>query len=169
MPQSKLKIRRARPENATGIIASHRRSIRELCAKDYNPAQIAAWSGRDFQETRWHQTMSKDFVWVIANDREDIFGFGHLQFLEDKPEANLVGLYFVPEAKGLGFGRELFDLMKNECLAKHVKVVSLTSTKTSKSFYEKMGFSQQGDISQVKMGDQILDVYKMRATLEAIS
>ena len=109
--------------------------------------------------------MSKDLVWVIANEQEEIFGFGHLQFLNDKPEANLVGLYFVPEAKGKGLGRELFNLMKNECFAKNVKVVSLTATKTSKKFYEKMGFSQQGEIAEIKMGDQILGVYKMRATL----
>jgi L-amino acid N-acyltransferase YncA len=159
-----LKIRRARHEDAKGIIEAHRRSIRENCSRDYNAAQIAAWSGRDFKEERWHQSMDNEMVWVIADEEENIYGFGHLQVNPNSP-ANLGGLYFVPEAIGLGLGKELVALMKIECRRLGVQEVHLTATKTSKKFYEKMDFVQVGDIAQIKMGDQILDCFKMQALL----
>ncbi len=65
-------IRRACHEDATNIINAHRRSIRELCSKDYSSDQITAWAGFNFQEEHWHKTMDRDFVWVIS-DNQNIY------------------------------------------------------------------------------------------------
>lgn len=156
-------IRRARHEDAKEIIECHIRSIREVCAKDYNEAQIAAWSGRDFQETRWHQTMNKDFVWVVADDSGKVHGFGHLE-IAAKPPARIAGLYFAPEVIGKGLGREMITLMRDECRKKGISDVDLMSTKTSKEFYQKMGFSSLG-LRVHQLGGQNIECYEMIAKI----
>lgn len=158
-----LIIRRARKEDASKIISAHRRSIREVCSRDYSPEQIAVWSGRDFQEARWHQTMDLDIVWVIADSVENIFGFGHLQIKGDCAE--LMGLYFVPEAIGRGFGKQMIGLMLKECESKAVQSVSLTGTKTAKKFYEAVGFQQVGSMKEVPIGGQPIEVFDMKMQL----
>jgi len=159
-----FKIRRAKHEDAAGIIGSHRRSIREVCSRDYNPLQVAAWSGRDFQEERWRQTMDKDFVWVVVDENEKIFGFGHLVLRENSP-GKLAGLYFVPEVVGLGLGRKIFELMVEECKRAGVTELLLSATKTAKNFYEKMGFVQLGPILSIQIGGEMVECFEMKAVL----
>lgn len=157
-------IRRARHDDATNIIKVHRRSIRELCSKDYSPDQIAVWSGRNFQEEHWHKTMDRDFVWVISDNQNNIFGFGYLKFHEI-PEAEVAGLYFVPEVTGQGFGKKIFQLMLDECRNKGVYSIHLTATKTAKTFYEKVGFRQVGPQSTLKIGGKDIECFKMQQSL----
>lgn len=158
-----LLIRRARSEDAAKIINAHRRSIREVCSRDYSPDQIAVWSGRDFQETRWHQTIDRDIVWVIADTANNIFGFGHLQIRGNVAE--VMGLYFVPEAIGRGFGKQMIRLMHKECESNSVQSISLTGTKTAKKFYEAVGFQQVGPMKEVPIGGKPIEVFEMRMQL----
>lgn len=158
-----LNIRRARKEDATGIIGAHRRSIREVCSRDYTPEQIAAWSGRDFQEVRWHETMDRDIVWVVADASDNIYGFGHLKLITESAE--LMGLYFVPEAIGRGFGKKMIELMRKECDLKKIKTISLTGTKTAKKFYEVAGFAQVGPMKEVSIGGIPIGVFQMQMGL----
>ncbi len=159
-----FEIRRAQHFDAAKIIESHRRSIREVCSKDYNQQQIAVWSGRNFRDEVWQQTMDTDFVWVISNSRNDIYGFGHLKIKLDK-QAVVAGLYFIPEVMGKGFGKKLIELIILECRQQGVKNVTLSSTITAKSFYEKMGFQCLGDLSSVEIGGEKIDCYEMKITL----
>ena len=154
-----LIIRKARPQDAARIIQTHIRSIREICALDYNPEQIAAWSGRDFTEANWHKSIERDVVYVIADDADNIFGFGHISF--PRPgEAYIAGLYFVPEAQGKGLGREIVQLMINQALKKSVKVIKLHATKTALKFYIKVGFTVMGE-SFIAMADQEVECITM--------
>ncbi|NDG86283.1 MAG: GNAT family N-acetyltransferase, partial [Proteobacteria bacterium] len=130
-------IRRARPEDAFAIIDSHVRSIREVCAKDYTPEQIQAWAGRDFKVERWHQTIERDLVWVVELEGR-VRGFGHLSLHGEAAE--LMGLYFAPEARGRGAGKALFAEVRTAALSKGVKLLHLHATITAKSFYESLGF-----------------------------
>jgi hypothetical protein len=54
----------------------------------------------------------RDIVWVVSDAANNIFGFGHLQVRVDSAE--LMGLYFVPEAIGQGFGKQMISLMPDE-------------------------------------------------------
>ncbi len=157
-------IRRAVHEDAANIINAHKRSIKELCSKDYSPEQIAAWSGFNFQENHWHKMMDKDLVWVISDDQNNIFGFGHLKFHE-KSEAEIGGLYFVPEVVGQGFGKNIFLLMLDECRKRDIHSISITATKTAKAFYENVGFIQLGPQTSLKIGNQEIECFKMLQSL----
>jgi len=133
-------IRRAAHADAQGIINSHIRSIREICSKDYSPQEIEAWAGRDFKVERWHATIDRDFVWVIDIGGK-VSGFGHIA-LKDDGSAYLHGLYFSPEAKGLGFGKKLFEEMLKVVREKKISKIRLHSTITAKAFYKHLGFQE---------------------------
>ena len=153
-------VRRAQKEDASKIIEAHRKSIREICSKDYSPKQIEVWSGRDFQEGQWHETIDHDFVWVVADAADEALGFGHLQIRNGG--AKLMGLYFAPEAIGRGHGKIMITLMVQECKARAIKAISLTGTKTAHSFYEKVGFVQIGPLKEVPIGGIPFEVFEMR-------
>lgn len=110
-------IRRAKHEDAGQIISSHIRSIREVCSKDYTNTQIDAWSGLNFREDIWRNTIDRDFVWVIEQSQL-VSGFGHIRLKRDR-SATIEGLYFAPEAVGMGLGRETvvqFNGVSVECI-----------------------------------------------------
>lgn len=157
-------IRRASPTDATNIIEAHRKSIREVCAKDYSAEQISAWAGFNFQEEHWVRTMDRDLVWVVSDDQNQIFGFGHLKFHENA-EAEIAGLYFVPKILGQGFGKEIFRLMLEQCRERQVRAIRLTATKAAKTFYEHICFQQIGSESTLRINGKDIECFKMSQTL----
>lgn len=80
-------------------------------------------------------------------------------------EAEVRGLYFVPEATKKSFGKEIFKLMFEECKKKNIQTIHLTATRTAKAFYEKMGLKQIGPQSSLKIGDQDIECFKMQMSL----
>ncbi len=87
--------------------------------------------------------MDTDFAWVISDQANNIYGLGHLKFRQDS-EAQIAGLYFVPEVIGKGLGKSLVQIMFTECRSKRTKAVILSATKTAKCFYQSVGFEQIG-------------------------
>lgn len=132
-------LRPARPEDAEGIIRAHVRSIREVCARDYTPEQIHAWSGRDFSADIWRETISHDQVWVVASQDDSVHGFGHLT-LKAPGLAEISGLYFAPEAMGHGLGRKMINLLVAAAMKHGARSLILQSTITAQGFYERLGF-----------------------------
>lgn len=159
-----FKIRRARHEDAHDIITSHMRSIRETCSRDYNPDQIEAWSGRDFRVDRWQQIIDKDLVWVVEVDSQ-VKGFGHLAFF-DNDSAEVMGLYFAPEVHGLGAGKKLLNMIKDETKSRGIKELHLQSTITAKLFYEHNGFKQVEGNCSVKIRGVAITCFPMKCIIE---
>lgn len=157
-------IRRARHEDAARIIEAHRRSIREICSRDYAPEQIEAWAGRNFQEDRWQKTMDHDLVWVVADEKGNVHGFGHLRLPQD-PQAEIMGLYLTPDVTGKGFGKELVRLMLKECRQRNFRRIHLSATLTARSFYQSVGFESVGEPSFIQMGGVKIDCISMQRTL----
>ena len=133
-------IRRAKHEDARQIISAHVRSIREVCSKDYTKTQIDAWSGRNFREDIWRKTIDRDFVWVIEL-KEKVLGFGHVRLKGDF-QATIEGLYFSPEAIGVGLGHELMTKIFDVFSVNQIENADLVSTITAKGFYLGMGFTE---------------------------
>ncbi len=49
----------------------HRASVTQLCAKDYNAEQIAAWTSKhstNAGKQRWADKIRDDLVWVLENE-----------------------------------------------------------------------------------------------------
>lgn len=156
-------IRRAIHSDAEGIIQVHVRSIREICGKDYTPAQIEAWAGRKFKPELWAQAIDRDYIWVV-DDESKVIGFGHLAVM-DENSCEVLGLYFVPPAIGHGLGKEMFREFKKIGVQNNLKTMRLHSTITAKSFYESLGFLQSGSDTTVDMRGVAIPCYPMELTL----
>ena len=156
-------IRRAIHSDAEGIIHVHVKSIREICAKDYSEEQIEAWAGRKFKPELWIQAMDRDFIWVIENDAK-IVGFGHLAIM-DGESCEVLGLYFIPPALGLGFGKKMFFEFISVANNHHLKNIRLHSTVTARTFYESLGFKQNAGDTTVDMRGVAIPCYPMELSL----
>jgi ribosomal-protein-serine acetyltransferase len=156
-------IRRARHLDAAGIIQAHVRSIREVCAKDYRPEQIAAWSGRDFQESRSRENMDKNHVWVI-DDGKNIQGFSELM-IKENGIGEIRGLYITPEVIGQGLGSKLLAANLYFSRFKKLNKIFLSSTITSIKFYEKHGFIAIGPRDATPIGGVPIDSQNMELIL----
>lgn len=148
-------IRRARKLDSAGIIEAHKKSIKELCSKDYSSEQISAWSDRDFKESVWHELMEKNHIWII-DDGKKIQGFCDLN-LKDK---EIRGLYLTPEVKGKGLGKVMLQKAINFARLKGEKSLKLSSTITAADFYRSQGF--KGDVlGGHKVGGKLIECYDM--------
>ncbi|TNF04278.1 MAG: GNAT family N-acetyltransferase [Deltaproteobacteria bacterium] len=141
-------VRKARHGDEEGIHNSHMTSIQEVCSKDYTPEQIAAWGGRSFNLDQKRNLIDNHHVWVVESDGK-VEGYGLLFVSESQFEIG--GLYFTPKVLGLGLGKKIIDEMKVVAKSLGAKEIFLSSTKTSKKFYEKQGFHQydEDDVSMI--------------------
>lgn len=133
-----LTIRRALHDDAKGIITVHTRAIREICAKDYSEGQISSWSQYLTKESLWHQRMDRDYLWVLADEKE-IMGFAHLAVMNGQL-GEVMGLYLLPEIKNQGWGKKLMAIVLQEARNHGLGFLSLLSTITAKTFYESLNF-----------------------------
>lgn len=142
-------IRRAIHSDAERIIESHERSVREICSRDYSVAQIDAWLSRKLKANHFCDSIDRDFIWVVEINN-CVKGYGHLALMSET-SGEIMGLYFCPEASGLGAGNELISLMKQVALQNGIKEIGLHSTLTAKAFYSSHGFKQVGEEESIEM------------------
>lgn len=156
-------IRRARHQDAEGIIHAHVSSIREICAKDYTPEQIEAWAGRKFRAELWCQTIDRDHVWVVES-ADKILGYGHLAIMSEEL-GEVMGLYFIAPAIGKGLGKKMFQEILTVSREHNLKKLNLHATITAKSFYEGLGFYQSAGDDTVEMRGVAIPCFPMEYVL----
>lgn len=134
-------IRYAQPNDTRQIWEAHQASINAFCSKDYTAEQIKGWTSFSYSHEYWVKTMNKDVVLVLELNGS-VEGFGHLSLGVggDFSIAEVEGLYFAPEGKGLGLGRPMLEKLETIAREKGTKKIVLDSTHTSVGFYEKCGY-----------------------------
>ncbi len=137
-------IRKAENGDEKGIHYAHMKSIQEICVQDYTPQQIAAWGKEKYNFKMRNKMITQDHVWVVELNGE-IEGYGHLFIVDKEKHAEVMGLYLTPKVIGLGLGQELLFYIKEMAKVLGAHELYLSSTKTSKRFYEKHGFMQYED------------------------
>lgn len=134
-----ITIRRSVREDMKAVMDAHRRSIVELCSKDYNDEQIKCWSSVNYNQDIWERSVNDEYHLVLEKDRR-IEGFCHACIHPDGL-GEIRGLYFTKEIAGQGYGRKVFEQSLEFLRVGGCKKIIITGTKTAKPFYEKMGFS----------------------------
>lgn len=140
---SKFSIRRASPEDVEAIRTAHRKSILELAAKDYPPEIVAQWGTNTSPESiQKHKNAIADgeqIVWVAAMDGQ-VEGFSTLVPATEK----LGAIYVTGKASGKGVGKALLEVLEAEARRLGLKKLSLDSSITARTFYEKHGYRNLG-------------------------
>jgi len=74
-------------------------------------------------------------------------------------------LYLTPSVIGQGLGKEIIDQIKAVAKKLGYNEIFLSSTKTSKGFYEKQGFHQYEEDDCLKIGGLPIEGHPMKITL----
>jgi predicted acetyltransferase/N-acetylglutamate synthase-like GNAT family acetyltransferase len=155
-------VRKAKPQDATGIHEAHMRSIQEVCSKDHSFEEISAWGNRPYNESMRLNAIKNDFVWVVEHKGE-IEGFGHIRIFDKDGllKAHIHGLYFTPEVLGFGLGYEIAKLMILEAQKASAQVMTLESTITAHAFYKSLGFEESGPMKTLEINGENVRCYPM--------
>jgi ribosomal protein S18 acetylase RimI-like enzyme len=137
-------IRKAVPADTRGIHDAHMQSIREVCAREHTPEEIAAWGGRAYDEAWRLKNIAEHLVWVVVSRSSEIFGFADFEIVADAKTQEKFGylhaLYFRPEAIGHGLGKKMLAEMFSVAREQGLRKIGLNSTLNSQDFYRKFGF-----------------------------
>jgi putative acetyltransferase len=132
---SSLHIREARLDDVAAVKAIHKAAVWQLCAGDYTPEQLAAW-------TVWDDTSdlpiglrpnSDETMWVAEQDGA-VAGFASL--CGDQVSA----VYVLPDHTRQGVGTRLLRKMEAVATAQGVTRLQLSASLTAVPFYQANGY-----------------------------
>jgi len=135
-----IKIRKTNLEDMKAVEDAHRRSIQNICSKDYTSHEIEKFSAVKYSTDIWENSIHNDYHIVIERDGI-IEGMCHAK-MNDNRIGEIVGLYITDKVIGTGCGRKLTEMAFEYLLKFNPIKITLTGTKTAKPFYEKMGFKE---------------------------
>ena len=68
MTQGSIIVRRAVPNDIEQITAIFRQTVLEICSRDYNDRQIAAWVDAAEDQVRWLNKINRQYFVVAISD-----------------------------------------------------------------------------------------------------
>lgn len=127
-----ISLRRYVTEDLDAVIDVFQRAIREVASKDYNPAQIAAWSQVDRDGWKpWRLTRP---TWV-AVDGARVVGFSDLE-----ADGHLDMMFVHPDHQGRGVASTLLRQVEDAALAQGLRRIFTEASKTARPFFARRGF-----------------------------
>jgi GNAT superfamily N-acetyltransferase len=130
-------VRLAEPRDAQGAIVALRRSIVELCRPDHHddPRTLAEWLGNKTSENFLSWLDSAHHYCIIAEDESVVCGVGLI-----KDDGDIQLCYVLPGMQHRGIGAGIVRELETRARSWGLKTVSLNSTATARSFYERIGY-----------------------------
>lgn len=152
-------IRPADAADLPALAAIFRHSILELAARDYDAAQLAAWSGR--ADAADFQSGLATGVTILAENHGEPVAFAQLDPLD-----HVRMLYVRPDWAGLGIATLLCQYLEDEARIAGSRELTTAASRTARRFFESMGYRAERE-ETVQLGDVALDRTLMRKPLGA--
>ena len=131
-------IRRATSADSEAIMRVHLASIHTLCAADYTPAQIVAWTAR-FKVEGYARAMDKGMeVMFVADMNGETVGFSSLGGHEVR------AVYVDPQLTRRGIASALLTEVEGEARDRGIATIRLDSSLTAYLFYRAKGYAESG-------------------------
>lgn len=148
--QTNFRIREARPADALKIRNVHVASIRGLCAKDYTPEEIGAWTAGMRPAVYREAITSQEESIFVAEVRDRLVGFASLRGEEVR------AVYVHPRFARQGVGSRLLRAVEQKAESLGLGKLRLHSSLTAAAFYRKHGYRGSRRVRHVlASGDQI--------------
>ena len=137
---SRVRIRRARPDDALTVRSIHKAAVWRLCAADYTTEQLAAWTSRDDTSDlpTWAMPNNPEIMWV-AEQEGAIIGFGSLI----REDVNTV--YVHPDHVPKGVGTRLLGQIEQEAKDRRITTLGIEASLTAVPFYQSNGYHVVGE------------------------
>jgi len=145
-------LRRYVTEDLDGVIEVFQRAIREVASRDYDAAQVAAWSEVDRDKWRpWRLTRP---TWAAVLD-EKIIGFSDLE-----ADGHLDMMFVHPEHQGVGVASLLLATVEDAARQQGLARIFTEASVTARPFFETRGFELDAEQRVTKRGETFIN-YRM--------
>lgn len=137
-----ITIRPPRLEDAETICEVLRRSISEICAPDYghDPSVLEEWLENKTTENIKTWLQSDSLVSMVAEVNGKVVGYSMLA-----TSGKIMLLYVTPEVLHQGAGKQLLARMEENAKSLDLSELRVVSTITARAFYERNGFTKDGE------------------------
>lgn len=142
-----MEIREATPADAEAVREIHAESIRGLGPGAYSEEQVEAWAAGCESADYTVGIESAENRFVVAEDGEELHGFGTLSF--DAPEeyeasvdGEVTGVYVRPSSARNGVGSAILDDVERYARERGVRTLGLSASLNAVPFYEARGYDR---------------------------
>lgn len=139
------------PADLPAMFAARRSAIRDIAARDYTPAQIAAWARDTDDHASQLERFQTSHTWV-AETNGRVIGFTNL--LAD----GYLDCMFVHGAhQGIGAASALLDALETGARREGIKRLYSNVSITARPFFERRGFKVLSDQRVIHDGVEYLN------------
>ncbi len=153
---TKLTIRPYRKSDLDSVIAIVQAAVRETAARDYGPAQIAAWARAD--RSTWVQARMDRPTWVAE------LGSVPIGFTDLEADGHLDMMFVHPAHQGRGVASRLLAAVEAAAQAGGLARIFTEASITARPFFERRGFTLIAAQS-VAIRGQVLTNFRMEKLL----
>jgi putative acetyltransferase len=142
-----VEIRPATPADAESVRHVHHASIEGLGPSAYTQEQVDAWARGCESADYVAAITSDDLYFIIAEDDEEVLGFGSLCF-ESPPEyeasvdAEITGVYVNSSVTRNGVGTAILTSLEQEARGRDNRTLGLSASLNAVPFYEHHGYKR---------------------------
>ena len=131
-----IRFRQAKPADAEAILSLKQAAI-ESTAETYSDEQVSAWRPTEEALPVFQQAMESDqFVVLLAEEHEDVAGYGVLNI----QEARIDAVFVHPERAGRGLGTSLVRQLETRAAMYGLTELDVVSSINAQPFYEALGY-----------------------------
>ncbi|NLM49931.1 MAG: GNAT family N-acetyltransferase [Clostridiaceae bacterium] len=146
-----MKVRRFKKEDLEEIISLFYDTVHTICKKDYSPKQLEAWAPKHMDKAAFLNSLLKNYTLVCEADGKII------AFCDMAKDGFVNRLYTHKDYQGIGAASMLLDEMIKKAKNEGLGEISLESSITARTFYQKKGFKFVKYIRKEKDGAVFLN------------
>lgn len=144
----KIEFEKAKLSNYAEIHGVMQTSAREISRKTYHKELVDTFDKFYIDKTSDYikQTLENpNNHTIVAKDDDRIIGF--IQVKVNKKNGTISHLYILPGYEGNSVGTQLFSIIKEKAVQLNITKLLIESTLNALTYYEKLGFVNNGLIS----------------------
>ncbi|MES9818588.1 MAG: GNAT family N-acetyltransferase [Candidatus Thiodiazotropha sp.] len=123
-------------------------TVHKVNSKDFTQAQIEAWAPSQWDLSQWRKRLIKTNPFV-AEDNNQLVGFAELE-----SNGHIDCFYCAHNWQGKGVGSALLKAIEHEATKLGISRLFAEASITAKGFFEKKGFSVEGEQTVSQRGEQ---------------
>jgi len=155
-----IAIRPYRDTDAGALAEVFERAVRGIGPRDYSPAQIDAWIGREPREARFRAKMADGRrCWVATDDAGRVIAFVDLE-----SDGHIDFLFADPDVAGQGVAARLVDRLEATAREAGMTRLYVEASEAARRFFLKRGYTVQGR-RDFEIGGVAIHNYAMERTL----
>ncbi|MEX5597923.1 N-acetyltransferase family protein [Pseudophaeobacter sp. C1-32P7] len=123
-------------------------AVHGIGARDYTPAQCAAWSPEEAPaDVIWRRAKDGRQIWVAA-DQDDVAQ----GFIELEPDGHIDCFYIAPDHAGTGIGAALYAALVEEARRRGLDSLYVEASEAARRFFLRQGFTEKGRRDFIRRG-----------------